>query len=91
MSRTCARPGCSTAASATLLYDYTQRTASLESLATERHPMEYDLCDAHADSLTVPQGWRLEDQRVRGSSEDYDDRVTSPTSYDAAYGSTLLS
>lgn len=90
MSRKCARPGCSTAASATLLYDYTQRTASLESLATERHPMEYDLCDAHADSLTVPQGWRLEDDRAPRSSDYDDDRVTS-ASYDAPYGSTLLS
>jgi uncharacterized protein DUF3499 len=64
MSRTCARPGCSTAASATLLYDYRQRTSSLEPLADERHPMTYDLCSAHADTLTVPHGWDLEDHRL---------------------------
>jgi hypothetical protein len=25
--------------------------------------MSYDLCAAHADALTVPQGWRLVDRR----------------------------
>jgi Protein of unknown function (DUF3499) len=84
MSRTCARPGCSTAASATLLYDYRQRTSVLEPLASERHPMAYDLCDAHADSLTVPVGWRLEDRRVPV-------RPADPAPYDAPYGSALLS
>jgi hypothetical protein len=63
MSRQCARPGCSTTASATLFYDYAQRTSSLEPLADEPHPMAYDLCDAHADTLTVPRGWRLDDRR----------------------------
>lgn len=64
MSRQCARPGCSTTASATLAYDYAQRTSWLVPLAEERHPMSYDLCDVHADSLTVPRGWRLDDRRA---------------------------
>jgi hypothetical protein len=63
MSRQCARPGCSTAASATLLYDYRERTSSLEPLSDEVHPMAYDLCETHADALTVPRGWRLDDNR----------------------------
>lgn len=25
--------------------------------------MAYDLCDVHADALTVPRGWHLEDRR----------------------------
>lgn len=63
MTRQCARPGCSATAAATLAYDYEQRTTWLDPLAPEAHPMSYDLCDAHADTLVVPRGWRLEDRR----------------------------
>ncbi len=27
--------------------------------------MRYDLCADHADGLRVPQGWALQDRRVR--------------------------
>jgi hypothetical protein len=27
--------------------------------------MRYDLCSDHADALTVPVGWALQDRRVR--------------------------
>ena len=27
--------------------------------------MRYDLCAGHADALRVPQGWALQDRRVR--------------------------
>jgi hypothetical protein len=64
-SRTCAKPGCNTSASATLTYDYGNRTAWVERLNDEAHPMRYDLCDGHADGLRVPQGWALQDRRVR--------------------------
>ncbi len=63
--RTCAKPGCSTNASATLTYDYSARTAWVESLQAEAHPMRYDLCAQHAGALRVPEGWALQDQRVR--------------------------
>jgi hypothetical protein len=63
MTRQCARPGCGAAASATLVYDYRLRTAGLDALAREAHPMAYDLCDLHADAFSVPRGWRLEDHR----------------------------
>ena len=43
-SRTCAKPGCNTSASATLTYDYSNRTATVERLDVEAHPMRYDLC-----------------------------------------------
>jgi hypothetical protein len=64
MSRTCARPGCSGHAVATLTYHYANRTAWVERLSPEPHPMTHDLCERHADNLSVPQGWRLEDRRV---------------------------
>jgi Protein of unknown function (DUF3499) len=76
MSRQCARPGCSTAASATLLFDYRARTSSLESLIDEPHPMAYDLCEVHADALTVPRGWHLDDNRDGGTGRD--DHVEPP-------------
>ena len=49
-SRTCAKPGCNTSASATLTYDYSNRTAWVERLDDEAHPMRYDLCADHADA-----------------------------------------
>lgn len=64
-SRTCAKPGCNTGACATLTYDYGSRTAWLERLNEEAHPMRYDLCGVHADGMRVPQGWALQDRRVR--------------------------
>lgn len=64
-SRTCAKPGCNTSATATLTYDYGARTACVELLHSEAHPMRYDLCSHHATGLRVPQGWALQDRRVR--------------------------
>lgn len=64
-SRTCAKPGCTATASATLVYDYAGRSAWIEALDLESHPMHYDLCAEHADHLKVPQGWTFEDRRVR--------------------------
>jgi hypothetical protein len=63
-SRSCARPGCGVAAIATLTYDYTNRAAWLDKLAADPHPMTHDMCDRHAERLSVPKGWRLEDRRV---------------------------
>ncbi|HEX2381238.1 MAG TPA: DUF3499 family protein [Acidimicrobiales bacterium] len=64
MSRHCAKPGCNTVADATLRYDYGNRNAWVERLSEEPHPTTHDLCERHAASLSVPQGWRLEDRRV---------------------------
>jgi len=64
MSRQCAKPGCNSAANATLEYDYGNRNAWVERLSEEAHPMTHDLCDRHAASLSVPQGWHLEDRRI---------------------------
>jgi len=64
MTRRCARPGCGQPAAATLTYDYNGQAAWLERLSPEPHPMTHDQCEAHADRLSVPQGWRLEDRRI---------------------------
>lgn len=64
-SRTCAKPGCNTTASATLTYDYSSRVAWVEGLDGQAHPMSYDLCTEHADGMRVPQGWALQDRRGR--------------------------
>jgi len=64
VTRSCARPACGGPAAATLAYDYAGRAVWLESLSPEPHPMTHDLCDRHADRLSVPNGWRLEDRRL---------------------------
>lgn len=64
MSRHCSRPGCATAASATMSYDYKGRTVTLDDLVAEVDPNQYDLCPSHADRLTAPQGWNRIDRRV---------------------------
>lgn len=66
MSRTCARPGCSRSAVATLAYDYSGGTVVLEDLAGDPHPMVHDLCGTHAEGLRVPLGWHLADNRSQG-------------------------
>ena len=63
MSRRCARPDCHAPASTTLSYDYPAGTVWIDGLADESHPMTHDLCERHADSLSVPRGWQLRDRR----------------------------
>lgn len=69
MSRTCARPRCSEDASATLTYAYDECTVWLDSLSSEDHPMTHDMCDVHAESLSVPLGWDLSDRRSAREDE----------------------
>ncbi len=63
MQRHCARPGCTTTATATLTYDYAGGTVWIDRLSAEAHPMTHDLCTRHADALGVPRGWLLQDRR----------------------------
>jgi hypothetical protein len=67
MLRQCARPGCSAPATTTLSYDYAERVVWLDTLHEDDHPARHDLCGRHADRLSVPNGWRLENRR--GTSE----------------------
>ena len=64
--RTCARPGCPAPASATLIFDYPARHASLGVLDDRFLPESYDLCGHHADRTGAPIGWLFEDLRPDG-------------------------
>lgn len=44
---------------ATLTYVYVDSTAVLGPLALRVDPHGYDLCSAHAASLSVPRGWEV--------------------------------
>lgn len=57
--RVCTKPSCPRAAVATLTYDYHDSTAVLGPLSTSLQPHTYDLCDHHAETLTVPRGWQV--------------------------------
>lgn len=56
-SRRCSRSGCAQPAAATLTYVYAESTAVVGPLATYSEPHSYDLCEFHAERLTVPRGW----------------------------------
>ncbi|HVA44092.1 MAG TPA: DUF3499 family protein [Acidimicrobiales bacterium] len=55
---------CGTSAAATLYYDYEARTAWLDSMSPDPVPGTWAVCASHADTLRVPSGWRLIDQRA---------------------------
>lgn len=57
--RRCTRSGCSGAAVATLTYAYADLTAVVGPLASFAEPHSYDLCEEHAERLTVPRGWEV--------------------------------
>ena len=62
--RHCSRSGCSERAAVTLTYDYRHSHVWLDELIAERDPHAYDLCVRHAERLSVPHGWRLDDRRA---------------------------
>ena len=45
--------------------------------------MRYDLCADHADALTVPKGWALQDRRVRYPARP---RVLAPPDFRGGHG-----
>jgi hypothetical protein len=51
-----------------LSYDYAGRTVWLDPLLDDDHPARHDLCGRHADRLSAPNRWRLEDRRAAVSS-----------------------
>ena len=61
--RQCSRSGCSDTAAVTLSYHYGQSQVWIDRLSPERDPHMYDLCHQHAERLTVPQGWHVDDRR----------------------------
>ena len=44
---------------ATLTYVYSDSTAVVGPLATDREPHSWDLCVAHASRITAPRGWEM--------------------------------
>ncbi len=73
-SRICSRASCKAPAIKTLTYIYAESTAVLGPLAMYAEPHSYDLCPAHSEKLTLPNGWtvtRLEPEaELAGPSED---------------------
>lgn len=59
MTRTCSKVACTREAIATLTYDYADSMAVLGPLSIDADPSGYDLCQAHADRLSVPNGWQV--------------------------------
>jgi hypothetical protein len=66
-NRQCARFGCSAVAVATFTFESEARTVWLD-IPLDGNARAGELCRRHADGLTPPRGWRLEDRRV-GRSE----------------------
>lgn len=57
--RSCSKVACSEPAVATLTYDYADAMAVLGPLSTRHEPHSYDLCERHAERLSVPNGWQV--------------------------------
>lgn len=75
--RSCSKLTCNREAVCTLTYVYSDSTAVIGALSARREPHAYDLCPAHADSLTAPRGWRIVRLEAPGgwSRDDLDDVV----------------
>lgn len=57
--RPCSKVACHGDAVATFTYDYADAMAVLGPLSTRHEPHSYDLCPAHAERLSAPQGWQV--------------------------------
>jgi len=76
--RKCSRTGCLEPAVATLTYAYWDSTAVVGPLATAVEPHSYDLCEGHAQRLTVPKGWEvMRYEGEFGESEPSSDELTA--------------
>ena len=63
MGRVCVRPGCDRPARARLAYDTVTCQVWLDQLP-ERSGRSQEICELHAERLTVPRGWMLCDRRA---------------------------
>jgi hypothetical protein len=68
--RGCAKAGCDQPAVVTIGLRYGDRVVVMGDLAARFDPNLLELCDGHAESLTVPRGWAAEDRRARAVSAD---------------------
>lgn len=62
--RGCERPGCASAAAATLRIDYASREVRLCDLTPHPPDGGHDLCTPHADRTRPPHGWGFADERT---------------------------
>ncbi|MFM7069075.1 MAG: DUF3499 family protein [Actinomycetes bacterium] len=69
MSRNCMRPGCDRPATTRLSYDADVLAVWLDELNDAPEPVQ-EVCDFHADRLTAPRGWTIEDRRSPRPTED---------------------
>jgi hypothetical protein len=58
-SRLCSKVACSAEAVSTLTYVYADSMAVLGPLSLSQEPHSYDLCEKHAERMSVPQGWQV--------------------------------
>ena len=57
--RPCSKVACNQVAVSTLTYVYADSMAVLGPLSQKAEPHSYDLCAAHAERMSVPQGWQV--------------------------------
>jgi hypothetical protein len=62
MSRLCERPGCAETATVAFGFDPRERMAWLAPKVDDG-PVAGSLCRKHADAMTLPRGWWLDDRR----------------------------
>ncbi|WP_035281744.1 DUF3499 domain-containing protein [Brevibacterium album] len=55
----CSKAGCAASARSTMTYVHSDATVVVGPLATRAEPGALDLCGAHAERMTAPQGWTL--------------------------------
>ena len=77
--RLCARAGCGAPASVTLRFQPTERQAWLVELDEHSARTQGDLCNRHAETLVLPRGWELHDERVDAPDVNGDTPVAKNT------------
>ena len=65
--RPCSKVACNQVAVSTLTYVYADSMAVLGPFSQKAEPHSYDLCAAHAERMSVPQGWQVIRHVVLGS------------------------
>jgi Protein of unknown function (DUF3499) len=63
--RGCAKAGCEEPAGVTIGLRYADRVVVMSDLAPRFDPNLLELCDRHADTLTLPRGWVAQHRRTR--------------------------
>jgi len=57
--RLCSKVACTAEAVSTLTYVYADSMVVLGPLSYQSEPHSYDLCGAHGERLSAPQGWQV--------------------------------